>query len=97
MQITLQVETKKRTYTPKFVSGRMFRRTLEVSKVLQNGLGEDELDAAVDYIVELYGNQFTRDELYDGIAAQELIPTIRKSINSVISKGSSGEGDSSPN
>ena len=99
MQITLEVAGKKRTYVPNFVSGRMFRRTLEVSKELQKGLGENELDAAVDYIVELYGGQFTRDEFYDGIAVQELVSSIRESINSVMNKGkaSSDSGDSNPN
>jgi hypothetical protein len=43
----------------------------------------------MDYIVELFGNQFTRDELYDGLASKNLIPTITECINEVV--GAVGE------
>ena len=49
----------------------------------------------MDYIVELFGNQFSRDELYDGLASKDLIPTITKCINEVVGEVSSataGEG-----
>ena len=46
-----------------------------------NILPEEELDKLMDNIVELFGNQFTRDKAYDGLASKDLIPTITKCIN----------------
>jgi len=38
----------------------------------------------IDYVVELFANQFTRDDVYDGLASKDLIPTITKCINEVV-------------
>jgi hypothetical protein len=38
----------------------------------------------VALIVELFGNQFTRDDVYDGLSSKDLIPTITKCINEVV-------------
>lgn len=68
----------------------MVRRTIEVSKEVNfDNITPEELDKLMNYIVELFGNQFTRDELYDGLASKNLIPTITKCINEVIGEVSS--------
>jgi hypothetical protein len=38
----------------------------------------------VDFIVELYGNKFTRDNFYDGLDADKLIETLNNSINGIV-------------
>lgn len=81
---------KDKTYTAGFISARMVRRTIEVSKEVNfDNITPEELDKLMNYIVELFGNQFTRDELYDGLASKNLIPTITKCINEVIGEVSS--------
>lgn len=99
MQITLKINGKDKTFTQEFISGRMFRRTLEVSKQFQSGnIDEQTLDSVVDYVVELFGKQFTRDEFYDGIEAGKLIPTIVDCVNQVVGKATEAIGaDSDPN
>lgn len=72
------------TFVAPFVSARMLRRTIEMGKSInQENLSEEDLDRMVDYIVELFGNQFTRDQFYDGLAAKDLISTITRCINEV--------------
>nr|WP_303874047.1 hypothetical protein [Tepidanaerobacter acetatoxydans] len=74
----------------------MVRRTIAVSQEINfDNILPEELDKLMDYIVELFGNQFSRDELYDGLASKDLIPTITKCINEVVGEVSSataGEG-----
>lgn len=85
MEITLKVADQNKTYTTNFISARMVRRTIEISKDINfENISPEELDKLMDYIVELYGGQFNRDELYDGLSSQELIPTITKCINEVV-------------
>jgi len=96
LEIVLKINGKDKTYTAGFISARMVRRTIEVSKEVNfESISPEELDKLMDYIVELFGNQFSRDELYDGLASKDLIPTITKCINEVVGEVSSvtaGEG-----
>lgn len=96
MEIVLKINGKDKTYTAGFISARMVRRTIEVSKEINfDNITPEELDKLMDYIVELFGNQFTRDELYDGLASKDLIPTITKCINEVVGavgEATTGEG-----
>ncbi|NLU11037.1 MAG: hypothetical protein GXW90_08935 [Tepidanaerobacter acetatoxydans] len=92
----IKINGKDKTYTAGFISARMVRRTIAVSQEINfDNILPEELDKLMDYIVELFGNQFSRDELYDGLASKDLIPTITKCINEVVGEVSSataGEG-----
>ncbi len=85
MEITLKVAGRDKTYTANFISARMVRRTIEISKDINfENISPEELDKFMDYITELFGGQFNRDELYDGLASQKLISTITGCINEVV-------------
>ena len=77
MEIILKKDKKDKTYTTGFISARMVRRTIEVSQGVDfDNISPEELDKLIDYIVELFNNQFTRDDVYDGLQSKDLIPTI---------------------
>lgn len=96
MEIILRKDKKEKTYTTGFISARMVRRTIEVSQGVDfDNISPEELDKLIDYIVELFGNQFTRDDVYDGLQSKDLIPTITKCINEVVgemTEVTAGEG-----
>ena len=96
MEIVLKKDKKEKTYTTGFISARMVRRTIEVSQGVDfDNITPEELDKLIDYIVELFGNQFTRDDVYDGLQSKDLIPTITKCINEVVgemTEVTAGEG-----
>lgn len=96
MEIILRIDGKDKTFTTGFISARMVRRTIAVSQDINfDNISPEELDKLMDYIVELFGNQFTRDELYDGLASKDLIPTITRCINEVVGamgEATAGEG-----
>jgi hypothetical protein len=85
MQITLFINGEERTFTVPFVKGRMLRRVLEIRKKYDlNDIDAETLDILVSYITELFNNQFTIDDVYDGIPADKLISTILDCINKVV-------------
>jgi hypothetical protein len=96
VEIVLKIKGKDKTYTAGFISARMVRKTIAVSQEINfDNISPEELDKLMDYIVELFGSQFTRDELYDGLGSKDLIPTITRCINKVVGavgEATAGEG-----
>jgi hypothetical protein len=93
MEITLELQGKESTFTAPFISTRTLRRTLEVQEKVAQGMDLKGLDALVDYLVELFGRQFTRDELYDGLPAHQLVSTATACIQQVVNELNHSEGD----
>jgi len=81
----MQIMLNGKTYVANTVKARMFRKALEINeKINFSDLKTKDLDALVDVIVEFYGSKFTRDDLYDGLDADKLIPTLTESINGIV-------------
>jgi hypothetical protein len=95
MQITLKIKGKDKTFITDFISARMVRRTIEVSKGINfNDMSPEELDQMVGFIVELFSHQFTIDDVYDGLPSKQLIPTMMNCINEVVGEmGEATAGD----
>lgn len=96
MEIILKIKGKEKSFTTGFISARMLRRTIEVSREVDfENITPEELDKLIDYVAELFGGQFSRDEVYDGLASKDLIPTITRCINQVVGEmadATAGEG-----
>lgn len=85
MTLTLRLEGQEKVFTLDFISARMLRRTIEISKTVNfSDISAEELDTMVGYLVQLYGNQFSVDEVYDGLSATELVPTLVRCIQEVV-------------
>jgi hypothetical protein len=95
MQITLRLNGEEKTFTQDFISGRMFRRAIEMQKHFRDGaenLDVNTLDEMVGFVVESYGKQFTIDDFYDGIQSDKLISTIIQTIDEVIGRSAKALG-----
>ena len=67
------------------VKTRMLRKAIKINENIDfNNMKTKDLDGLVDFIVELYGNKFTRDNFYDGLDADKLIETLNNSINGIV-------------
>ncbi|MDY7222089.1 phage tail assembly chaperone G [Halalkalibacterium halodurans] len=86
MEVTLVQDGEKKTYfSPDFISGRMMRRAMEIRKEMDlSFLGPEELDEVVDYLCEVFGNQFTRDQVYDGLDLDDLDTFIRDTLLDIL-------------
>jgi hypothetical protein len=94
MEIKLFIDEKEKTFTVPFVKGRMFRRVIEINKKHDlKDIDPETLDVLVDFVVECFNSQFSRDEFYDGIAANQLIDVTL----GIIEKVSGVAGKSDPN
>lgn len=77
MKITLFLNDQNKTFTKLFVSARWMRKALELRKDMNlNNLSVDDVDAAIHFVAELFDNQFTVDDVYDGVAYDELITKV---------------------
>jgi len=66
---------------------RMVRRAIEITENMDlHHMTTSDLDSLVDYVVSIYGKQFTIDDVYDGIDADNLIPTLMECLNGVVGK-----------
>jgi hypothetical protein len=93
MEITLIIENKEKTFVAPFVSGRMLRKTLEISKQIDfSDVSVEALDTLVDYVVELFGRQFSRDDFYDGVSVDSLLTKIMGYLTAVMQKTSGAMG-----
>lgn len=74
MKLALMFNGEVKEFRTRFISGRMFRKAINLQKKLQaGGVSEDSvLDEMVTFCVEAFSNQFTDDEFYDGVESKEM-------------------------
>lgn len=77
MKLELNIDGEKKVFTTGFVSGSFFRRLLEFDeKINYAEITLDETDELVGFVCEVFGNQFTIEEFYEGIPSHEVVSTI---------------------
>lgn len=85
MTLTLYLNGKEKTFVTDFVSARMLRKTIDIAKTVDfEDISVEELDRLVQFLVDLYGQAFTVDDVYDGLASANLLPVITQSIQEVV-------------
>jgi len=99
MKITLKIEGQDKEFIQDFIPARMFRKTMEMQSKLTKGVDEKALDSMAGYVVEMFGNQFTLDQFYDGLDARRMVPTITDTIKEIVGGASEalGADSNSPN
>ncbi|MDS1005297.1 hypothetical protein P9J83_17670 [Clostridium sporogenes] len=84
MEITLKIDDKDKIFIAPFIGARMLKRSLALSKKFQGGMDESIMDEIATYLVDVYGKQFTMDELYDGFPAKKFFNKAFEDLNEVI-------------
>jgi hypothetical protein len=73
----------KKYWTPAFIPFTKVREAMELAAELEKGETEnvaESMDKLADFVTDLYGGQFTKDELYNGLHAPSAIPVIQEQI-----------------
>lgn len=84
LKLTLVIGEGKKDFTAPFISARKLRATLSMQKKMESeGVGEGTIDEMAAYIVDIFGGKFTEDELLDGIAGDEFLPTFTRCVETV--------------
>lgn len=81
-----KLSTKTYPY-PIYVKGGLVKKAVEIGAKLEsedNEFNSGIIDDLADFTVEVYANQFTRDELIDGIQAHELMGKLTDVLQLII-------------
>lgn len=90
MKIVLRVEGQEKTYTEDFVKGIVFRKALELNKKVREAtnVGDAEFyDEFVDFLVFAFGNQFTSEEVWNGLNVTQIQSEPTRIFNEVLGLG----------
>lgn len=80
----MDIKLGEKIYSTGSIKAKMVRKSVEIAeKTNFNELKVKDLDTLVDFIVELFGGKFTRDDVYDELDADKLIPTLLDCISGV--------------
>jgi hypothetical protein len=84
MNIKLKINGEERTFVSTFISARSFRQVLEMNKRMDfNNLSPEDMDEIVGLIRNIFNNEFTVDEFYDGLPVQKLVPTMKETFQTI--------------
>ncbi|WP_054637183.1 phage tail assembly chaperone G [Thalassobacillus sp. C254] len=79
--ITLSVNGEEKIFTVPFIKARHYRKALEITKAVNlNNVSHTELDELVGFITDVFDNQFSVDEFYDGVSSSDLVGKIDYAI-----------------
>lgn len=84
MKIVLKINNEDKTFIAPFVSARRLKDTLNLSNKIQKKFDENILDEVAVYLTEIYGKQFTVDQLYDGLPANEFLNKAIEDMQEII-------------
>lgn len=84
MEIKLLINDKEKTFVAGRPKARLIRQAISITAGMDmSDIQGDELDKIVDFTVEAYGGQFTRDDVYDGVYADELFDKMIETITEI--------------
>lgn len=98
MQIKLMFGEEEKTFVAHFVKGRILRRAFEINKKLSDADQIEQLDLLVAFVCEVFADQFTPDDVWDGLDLETLFPTVKGIFDEVVEKATRGvQGEVNPN
>lgn len=87
IEIELEINGEIKRFVCTKVKGILLRKTVSVIKAftdMDKGMNEENLDKLVDYMVDVFGKQFTREEFYNGIELDDVIVKIQKTAETIM-------------
>lgn len=77
MKLELQIDGENKIFTTPFVSGRHFRKVMEYDEQIDySDVNVEQTDELVGFVCDVFDNQFTVDQFYDGIPSHKVISTV---------------------
>lgn len=81
MNITLKIAGEDKTFSVFFIAAKYMRKALQLRQNMNLGnLSAEDLDEISNFIIEVFDNQFTYDELWAGISYDKLIEVLVEDI-----------------
>nr|DAY51846.1 MAG TPA: hypothetical protein [Caudoviricetes sp.] len=92
IEIKLDINGEEKTFVCTKVKGILLRKTASISKTfdkLEKIFSDEILDEIADYAVEVFDKKFTREEFYNGIELDEMLPTMLNIAEEIMAKAAS--------
>jgi hypothetical protein len=84
MQIKLLLGDEEKTFTAGRPKGRAVREAIALAnKMDPKKINGEVFDELIDFTVDVYGKQFTRDDVYDGLYADEILQEMTKTVSTI--------------
>lgn len=76
--LKIEIDDKEKTFvTPKKIRGGLWRQASLVGEEIESGqVLVADLDSHLQFVCEVFGNQFSIDELEDGVDARDLMKIV---------------------
>lgn len=90
MQITLKINGQEQIFSNDFVKARVFRNALKMNEKMRkegNEISVETFDEMISFVVNVFDNQFTIDDVWDGLEAGKLQDEIMRVFNNVLNIG----------
>lgn len=77
MKLELMIDGEQKIFTTPFVSARSFRKLLEYDQTIDyEDMEVDDYDELIGFTCDVFGNQFTVDNFWDGIPSHMVVSTL---------------------
>lgn len=84
MEIKLLLGDEEKTFTAGRPKGRAIRDAISLAnKINPENITGEVFDELIDFTVDVYGKQFTRDDVYDGLYADEMLQELTKTVSAI--------------
>lgn len=90
MQIKLRIDGQEKTFTNDFVKARIFRNALKLNEEMNkkgNEITVETFDEMMGFVANVFDNQFTVDELWDGLEGGNFQDEVMRVFNNVLNMG----------
>lgn len=83
LKIDLVIDGESKTFLAPFISARILKNTIKQFGDSDAKTDEGTIDDMVNYIVDIFGKQFTYDQFLDGTSGDTLVPKFTECIQAV--------------
>ena len=84
MKIKLIIDGQEKEFTAPFIPARMLKRTIVIgNSIARDSDNEESFDVMAEYIADIFGKQFTSDDVLDGLSSVELITEFTNCVTTV--------------
>lgn len=90
MEITLRINGEAKVFTKDFVSAKVLYDAIALNETFAQEKGAsviNQLDKLVDYVVKAFDNQFTADDVLEGLPAGQFQEELMQVFTSVLEDG----------
>lgn len=96
LKLCLLIDGEKKLFRPKFISVKMLRESNRIARIHyyanvdtdeeSPAMFENMVDVLIDYLVKIYNDQFTKEQLEEGMEAGKFHEIVMETVFKVMGK-----------